>query len=118
VLWDKVINPKRDLPIGLLGSLGVVTALYMAMAATIVLMVPYTDISPEASFAAAFEARDRLLSYHVNHLLTFRSLPEQRHASVRHVEPLALKHSQRDTFICAAGYHEPGMGTAIALQCA
>ena len=53
----QVINPKRDLPIGLLGSLGVVTTLYMLMSATIVLMVPYTLINPQASFAAAFEVR-------------------------------------------------------------
>lgn len=52
----QVVNPKKDLPIGLLGSLGVVTTLYMLMSATIVLMVPYTDISPKAAFAAAFQA--------------------------------------------------------------
>ncbi len=49
------MNPKKDLPIGLLGSLGVVTLLYMLMSATIVLMVPYVDISPKAAFAAAFQ---------------------------------------------------------------
>jgi amino acid transporter len=54
-LWQ-VVNPKKDLPIGLLGSLGVVTLLYMLMSATIVLMVPYIDISPKAAFAAAFQA--------------------------------------------------------------
>lgn len=51
----QVINPKKDLPVGLLGSLGVVTVLYMAMAATIVLIVPYTNIDPKAAFAAAFQ---------------------------------------------------------------
>ncbi|CAL8464071.1 g3606 [Coccomyxa elongata] len=53
---EEVVNPKKDLPIGLLGSLGVVTTLYMLMSATIVLMVPYTDISPKAAFAAAFQS--------------------------------------------------------------
>lgn len=45
----------RDLPIGLLGSVGVVTLLYLLMSATIVLMVPYYNINTTASFADAFE---------------------------------------------------------------
>lgn len=51
----QVIKPMRDLPIGLLGSVGVVTVLYLLMSATIVLMVPYYNISTQASFADAFE---------------------------------------------------------------
>ena len=51
----QVISPKKDLPVGLLGSLGVVTVLYVLMAATIVLIVPYTLIDPKAAFAAAFQ---------------------------------------------------------------
>ena len=51
----QVVDPKKDIPKGLLGSLGVVTVLYVLMSATIVLMVPYTDINPKAAFAAAFE---------------------------------------------------------------
>lgn len=50
----QVINPKKDLPVGLLGSLGVVTTLYVLMAATLILLIPYTAIDPAASFAAAF----------------------------------------------------------------
>jgi len=71
----QVVNPKKDLPNGLLGSLGVVTVLYMLMSATIVLMVPYTDISSKAAFAAAFQARH-------NRTLLHRSLPI--HESVSH----------------------------------
>jgi amino acid transporter len=51
----QVINPKKDLPVGLIGSLGVVTTLYLLMAATIILIVPYTKIDPKAAFAAAFQ---------------------------------------------------------------
>lgn len=40
---------------GLMGSLGVVTTLYLLMAATIILIVPYTKIDPKAAFAAAFQ---------------------------------------------------------------
>jgi APA family basic amino acid/polyamine antiporter len=55
VVAVQVVDPKRDIPRGLLGSLGVVTVLYVLMSATIVLMVPYTDISRKAAFAAAFQ---------------------------------------------------------------
>ena len=51
----QVINPKKDLPVGLLGSLGVVTTLYVLMAATLILLIPYTEIDPKAAFAAAFQ---------------------------------------------------------------
>lgn len=53
---EEVKNPKRDLPIGLIGSLSVVTALYVLASLAIVLMVPYTEISDSAAFAVAFTA--------------------------------------------------------------
>ena len=55
VFMMQVINPKKDLPVGLLGSLGVVTTLYVLMAATLILLIPYTQIDPKAAFAAAFQ---------------------------------------------------------------
>ena len=68
VAWScsQVINPKKDLPVGLLGSLGVVTTLYVLMAATLVLLIPYTEIDPKAAFAAAFQV---CLSFHALTLL-------------------------------------------------
>lgn len=53
---EEVKNPKRDLPIGLIGSLSVVTALYVLASLAIVLMVPYNEISDSAAFSAAFIA--------------------------------------------------------------
>ena len=52
---EEVKNPARDLPIGLLGSIGVVAAVYCSMAATIVGMQPYTQIDEDAPFAVAFQ---------------------------------------------------------------
>lgn len=48
-------NPKRDLPLGILGALGVVTICYILMSAALVMMVPIQAIDGGASFAAAFE---------------------------------------------------------------
>eukprot|EP00882_Tetradesmus_deserticola_P006703 GHRQ01007056.1.p1 GENE.GHRQ01007056.1~~GHRQ01007056.1.p1 ORF type:complete len:407 (+),score=118.31 GHRQ01007056.1:579-1799(+) len=51
---EEVQNPSRDLPLGILGALGVVTACYMLMAAVLVMMVPLAAIDTGAAFAAAF----------------------------------------------------------------
>ncbi len=70
-MLPQVINPKKDLPVGLLGSLGVVTTLYVLMAATLILLIPYTQIDPKAAFAAAFQ---------VCHPLCVLSLVQNTHA--------------------------------------
>src|SRR5213594_2164229 len=38
-------NPKRDVPIGLLGSLAICTILYILASAVVVGMVPYTELN-------------------------------------------------------------------------
>jgi amino acid transporter len=40
-LAEEVKNPKRDMPIGIVGCILVVTLIYCLMALTLVLMVPY-----------------------------------------------------------------------------
>lgn len=49
-------NPARDLPLGIMGALGIVTFCYMLMSAALVLMVDNTYLATEltAPFAAAF----------------------------------------------------------------
>ena len=51
-------NPQRDVPIGILGSLAIVTLLYMAVSLVITGMQHYSDIDPEdaAPLATAFDA--------------------------------------------------------------
>ncbi len=51
-------NPQRDVPIGILGSLAIVTVLYMAVSLVITGMQNYSDIDPEdaAPLATAFDA--------------------------------------------------------------
>jgi APA family basic amino acid/polyamine antiporter len=47
--------PKRDLPIGIIGSLVICTVLYIAVAATLTGMVPYDKIDINAPVAIAFK---------------------------------------------------------------
>ena len=54
---EEVVNPKRDLPIGILVSLAVCTVLYIVVAAVLTGMVPYTVINIKAPLAAAFVTR-------------------------------------------------------------
>ena len=55
---EEAHNPKRDVPIGILGSLAIVTGLYMAVSLIITGMQNYTDIDPDdaAPLATAFDA--------------------------------------------------------------
>ena len=55
---EEARNPQKDVPIGILGSLAIVTVLYMAVSLIITGVQPYTDIDPEdaAPMATAFNA--------------------------------------------------------------
>ena len=55
-------NPQRDLPIGILGALIVSTVLYVAMAAVITGMVPFTKLNVDAPVAVALDAHPELAS--------------------------------------------------------
>ena len=52
---EEAKNPKRDLPIGIIGSLVICTVLYIAVAATLTGMVPYDKIDINAPVAIAFK---------------------------------------------------------------
>jgi amino acid transporter len=51
---EEAIKPQRDVPIGILASLGICTVLYILVSAVITGMVPYYDIDTKAAIAAAF----------------------------------------------------------------
>lgn len=51
---EEVKNPERDLPIAIIASLALCTVLYVAVAAVITGMVPYSEIDAGAPLAAAF----------------------------------------------------------------
>jgi len=53
-------NPSRDMPIGILGSLLICTALYIAMAGVLTGMVPYKMLNDAAPVAVALQAHSAL----------------------------------------------------------
>ncbi|KAI9173423.1 hypothetical protein LWI28_001147 [Acer negundo] len=52
---EEIQNPSKSLPIGIVGSVLVVSLLYCLMALSLCIMVPYNKITKEASFSMAFE---------------------------------------------------------------
>jgi len=52
---EEVRNPKRDLPIGIIGSLAICTLLYISVAAVLTGMIPYTELNHSAPVAFALE---------------------------------------------------------------
>ena len=54
-LSEETRRPSRDIPLGLLGTLGLATALYIGVSFVLVGMVDYRDIDPGAPIADAFD---------------------------------------------------------------
>ncbi|GJN13746.1 hypothetical protein PR202_gb00487 [Eleusine coracana subsp. coracana] len=55
---EEVRHPARDIPVGVSGSVVLVTALYCLMAASMSMLLPYDKIDPDAPFSGAFTGRD------------------------------------------------------------
>jgi APA family basic amino acid/polyamine antiporter len=53
-LGEETKNPKKDMPLGLLGTLGICTLLYMGVCLVITGMVRYTDLSEGDAVAQVF----------------------------------------------------------------
>ncbi|XP_058761113.1 cationic amino acid transporter 8, vacuolar-like [Vicia villosa] len=51
---EETKNPSRDIPIGLIGSMSMITVIYCLMAWALVSMVKYTEIDAEAAYSVAF----------------------------------------------------------------
>jgi APA family basic amino acid/polyamine antiporter len=56
---EETKNPQRDMPRGILGSLAICTALYVAVSLVVTGMVKYTDIKINAPLAEAFRSVGR-----------------------------------------------------------
>ncbi|KAL1542279.1 Cationic amino acid transporter 7, chloroplastic [Salvia divinorum] len=52
---EEVKNPAKNIPVGVSGSVILVTVLYCLMAASMSALLPYDKIDPEAPFSGAFE---------------------------------------------------------------
>ncbi|NUU22846.1 MAG: amino acid permease, partial [Streptomycetaceae bacterium] len=55
---EETKKPQRDLPIGILGSLGICTLLYVAVSIVVTGMQKYSDLSIDAPLSDAFKAVD------------------------------------------------------------
>jgi APA family basic amino acid/polyamine antiporter len=53
-------NPQRDVPLGILGALGISAVLYVGMAMVLTGMVPYTQLNVDAPVAVALDAHPEL----------------------------------------------------------
>ncbi|WP_165244401.1 amino acid permease [Paludisphaera soli] len=54
---EEARNPRRDMPIGIIGALVIVTILYASTAAVLTGMIPYTELDLTAPLAAALQAK-------------------------------------------------------------
>ncbi|KAJ9549615.1 hypothetical protein OSB04_022158 [Centaurea solstitialis] len=52
---EEIRNPSKSLPLGIVGSVLIVSVLYCLMALSLCMMVPYDKISSSASFSVAFQ---------------------------------------------------------------
>ncbi|KAL6870716.1 hypothetical protein ACP4OV_014564 [Aristida adscensionis] len=55
---EEVERPARDIPVGVSGSVVIVTVLYCLMAASMSMLLPYDSIDPEAPFSGAFRGKE------------------------------------------------------------
>lgn len=53
---EEVKNPSRDIPVGLLGSMSIVTVIYCLMALSLSVMQKYSEIDTNAAYAVAFQS--------------------------------------------------------------
>ncbi|KAA8544710.1 hypothetical protein F0562_019443 [Nyssa sinensis] len=53
---EETKNPSRDIPLGLLGSMSIITVIYCLMALSLSMMQKYTDIDRNAAYSVAFQS--------------------------------------------------------------
>ncbi|XP_009141413.1 cationic amino acid transporter 5 [Brassica rapa] len=53
---EETKNPSKDIPVGLLGSMSIITVIYCLMALALSMMQKYTDIDPNAAYSVAFQS--------------------------------------------------------------
>ncbi|GJN06405.1 hypothetical protein PR202_ga24134 [Eleusine coracana subsp. coracana] len=51
---EETQDPARDIPLGLLGSMSAITAIYVVMALVLSMMQPYAEIDRQAAYSVAF----------------------------------------------------------------
>ncbi|KAL6201957.1 hypothetical protein ACLB2K_025669 [Fragaria x ananassa] len=55
-LAEEVKQPSKDIPVGMIGSMSLITVIYCLMSLALVMMQKYTEISADAAYSVAFTA--------------------------------------------------------------
>ncbi|KAJ4977293.1 hypothetical protein NE237_002399 [Protea cynaroides] len=53
---EETKNPSRDIPLGLLGSMSIITVIYCLMTLSLIMMQKYTDIDTNAAYSVAIQS--------------------------------------------------------------
>lgn len=53
---EETKDPRRDIPLGLLGSMSMITVIYCLMALSLVMMQKYSDLDTNAAYSLAFQS--------------------------------------------------------------
>ncbi|PKA53665.1 Cationic amino acid transporter 5 [Apostasia shenzhenica] len=53
---EETHNPAKDIPVGLVGSMTIITGIYCLMSLSLAMMQKYTEIDPNAAYSAAFKS--------------------------------------------------------------
>lgn len=53
---EETKDPRRDIPLGLLGSMSMITVIYCLMALSLTMMQKYTDLDTNAAYSVAFQS--------------------------------------------------------------
>ena len=85
-------HPERDVPFGIIGSLGLCSLIYLAAALTLVGMVSYTQINPDAPFSTVFRqvglpwagGPGGLRRHHRHHQRALHAAPGPTPGALRH----------------------------------
>ncbi|MQM05935.1 hypothetical protein Taro_038756 [Colocasia esculenta] len=93
---EEVKNPARDIPVGVSGSVALVTVLYCLMAASMSMLVPYDAMDPEAPFSSAFQGSDgwRWVSRH-DEAISFQDYDPPPPRMSTYYRDLIIRKSQR-----------------------
>ncbi|GAA0166661.1 amino acid transporter [Lithospermum erythrorhizon] len=52
---EETKKPQRDIPVGLIGSMSIISVVYCLMALSLTMMVKYTEVDVNAAYSVAFE---------------------------------------------------------------
>jgi len=104
---EEARDPQRAMPIGIIGSLAIVTVVYVAVALVLTGMVPYTKLNSDAPVAEAFKGGGQGLGGGDHLCRGARRDPEDRHDPHARAVARGLRDGARPAAARGAGPHTP-----------